>query len=371
MDWSPIIEPMTRAWGSGSVYQRKGDGRWVVAVRGPGGRRVRYFRSEPSQTQVRAALREMGSEIAPQTKLTVGRWLATWLDSMRPPRVRPSTWVSYELHVRHLADLAAIPLARLTPADVRLHLRAMSDDGHAPRSVAYSLSILRMALRAAERDRIVSRNVALAVDPPRAPRVEPVILTTAQTRALIAEGDPLWTLLVTTGLRLGEALALRSQDIDVERRTITVTAGLRPVPRRFRGTGPRLQRVDPKTSAGRRTVALPVPIAWPEPDPPNIDGLVFTSPTGAPRDPRTVSREWTETRLRLGIGPEVTIHALRHTAVSLALASGATLDDVKRMVGHSTIAMTSDTYGHLVEGRSREVADRLAVRLATSGAPRT
>jgi integrase len=231
--------------------------------------------------------------------------------------------------------------------------------------VAYSLTILRMALKAAERDRLVSRNVALDVDPPRTTRKEIVILTMEQARAVIADGDPLWTLLVTTGLRLGEALALRAQDIDGE--TIRVTGSLRPLPASFRGTGPRLARVEPKTASGWRTVTLPVPIAWPEPDPPNIDGLVFTSPTGAPRDPRTVSREWTETRLRLGIGPEVTIHALRHTAVSLALASGATLDDVKRMVGHSTIAMTSDTYGHLVEGRSREVADRLATFLATTG----
>jgi integrase len=58
------------------------------------------------------------------------------------------------------------------------------------------------------------------------------------------------------------------------------------------------------------------------------------------------------------------VHALRHTAVSLALAGGASLDDVKRMAGHSSISLTSDVYGHLIEGRGREVADRLAVGLA-------
>ncbi len=119
---------------------------------------------------------------------------------------------------------------------------------------------------------------------------------------------------------------------------------------------PRLQRVEPKSAAGWRTVSLPVPIEWPNPDPPNIDGLVFTSPTGAPRDPRAVSREWEKARKRLKIADDVTIHSLRHSAVSFALAGGASLDDVKRMVGHSNIAMTSDLYGHMVEGRGREVA---------------
>ncbi len=355
------MDDMARAWGSGSVYQRQGDKRWVVAVRDRAGRkRLRYFRSEPTKAQVREALRELGAASRPQTKLTTGRWLATWLDTMRPPRVRPSTWVSYELHVRHLADLSAIPLARLSPADVRLHLRAMTEDGHAPRSVASNLTVLRMALKQAVRDGMIDRNVAADVDPPRTVRREPRILTPAEARRLIADGDPFWTLLVTTGLRLGEALGLRWRDVGPD--TVTVTGSLRPVDRRFR-SGPRLQRVEPKSRAGWRTVGLPVPLALVRPDVETPNGLVFTSPTGAPRDPRAVAREWAATRERLGLPPDVTIHALRHTAVSLMLASGATLDAVKRAVGHSTIAMTSDTYGHLVEGAELDVAKRLADRL--------
>lgn len=353
------MDAMARPWGSGSVYRRR-DGRWVVAVRDRAGRRrARYFRSEPTKTEVRTALRELGASSRPDTRTTVGRWLATWLDTMRPPRVRSSTWVSYELHVRHLSDLSAIPLARLNPADVRLHLRAMTDDGHAPRSVASNLGILRMALKAAMRDGLLTRNVAADVDPPRVPKSEPRILTPAEVRVLIEDGDPLWTLLVTTGLRLGEALGLRWRDLSTD--TVTVSGGLRYVDRRFRARGARsLQRVEPKSRAGWRTVALPVPLAIERPTVENLEGLVFTNATGSPRDPRAVSREWATTRKRLGLSDDVTLHALRHTAVSLMLASGASLDDVKRTIGHATIAMTSDTYGHLVEGRERAVAERLA-----------
>lgn len=132
-----------RTWGSGSIYERK-DGRWVAAVRVRGRRVVAYAHSPE---EARALLPDLWRDNRPaDSRMTVGRWLDTWLASMRPPRVRPSTWVSYELHVRHLGELAAIPLARLTPADVRLHMRTMTESGHAPRSVAYNLTILRMAL---------------------------------------------------------------------------------------------------------------------------------------------------------------------------------------------------------------------------------
>lgn len=366
MDWPSTIalEMAKRTYGTGAVYQRRSDSRWVVAVREAGGRRrVKYFSSEPTVSQVRDAVRDMTRRTrSVETKLTVGRHLTQWLDTMRPPRVRPSTWVSYELHVKHLSDLSAIPLARLTPNDVRAHLRAMTDDGHSPRSVAYSLTVLRMALKAAERDRLVTRNVALDVDPPRVAKREPAILTAKEAKKLIDDGDPLWVLLVTTGMRLGEALGLRWRDLGTA--TVTVSGSLRPVDKRFR-SGPRLARVEPKTGAGRRTVTLPVTLKLERPDPPNIEGYVFTSPTGSPRDPRAVGREWEATRARLGFDERVTIHDLRHTAVSLMLASGSTLDDVKRQVGHSTIAMTSDIYGHMVEGRSKEVARRLARTLKT------
>lgn len=363
MPWRRTIEPTMpkRTYGSGAVYQRESDKRWVVAVRDPGGkRRVKYFRSEPTRAEVKDAIREMTrANTSADTRLTVGRHLAGWLETMRPPRVRPSTWVSYELHVKHLGDLSAIPLARLTPNDVRNHMRAMAESGHAPRSVAYSLTVLRMALKAAERDRLVTRNVALDVDPPKVERKEPRILTAEEARLVVKEGKPLWVLLVTTGLRLGEALALRWRDLGPG--TVTVTGGLRPIDRRFREKGsPRLQRVDVKTAAGRRTVSLPVALQLERPKVENLEGYVFSTPAGAPLDPREVSRDWEELRKRLGISEDVTIHNLRHTAVSLALAGGAGIDDVKRMVGHSSIAMTSDTYGHMVEGRSKETARRLA-----------
>jgi integrase len=355
-----------RRRGEGAIYQRASDKLWVGAVRAGGKRHVVYGPSEDEAKEaladLRAALR-LGV-IIPDARLTVGRHLAGWLDAIRPPHIRPSTWVSYELHVRHLADLATISLARLTPNDVRRHLRRLLDDGYSARTVAYSLTVLRMALRQALRDGLVTRNVAELVDPPRIERAELRILTAIEARRLVAGGDPLWTLLVGIGCRLGEALGLRWSDVDLEAGAVTITGGLRPVPKRFRAKGqPRLSRVEPKTDSGHRTVALPPVVVLAlaahreatADRPASVAGYIFTTPRGTPMDPRNVSRAWALERERLRL-PAIRIHDLRHTAASLMLARGFTLEDVKRVLGHASIAQTSDTYGHLVEGRSREIA---------------
>lgn len=352
--------------GEGRPYQRRWDGRWVVAVRDKDNRRKYLYgwsRADviAKRDEAMAAAR-LGVDV-PSRKLTVGRQLTDWLDDRRG-KVRSSTWISYESHVRlHLASLHPIPLTKLQPADVRRMLRQRESEGCAPRTAAYSLTVLRMALRQAVADNLITRNVAEHVAPPKATRHELTILSASEIRALVADGDPLWVFLVGTGCRLGEALAVRWQDI--ARGSVTFAGSLRPIDRRIRSEGEkRLQRVEPKTETGRRTVALPefVQATLVKDDrPASVHGYVFTTPRGTPLDPRNVSRAWGETRERVGL-PAVRIHDLRHTYASQLLAAGYTLEDVKRALGHSSIAQTSNTYGHLVEGRSRELAsgmDRL------------
>lgn len=182
----------------------------------------------------------------------------------------------------------------------------------------------------------------------------------------------LWTVLVGTGVRLGEALGLRRGDVDLERGTITIVGSLRPIDRRMRAEGEkRLQLTEPKTTTGRRTIAVPLFVEGAlraeleVPRPRNVQGLVFTTPRGTPLDPRNVSRHWEAFRAELGL-EAIRIHDLRHTAASLILANGGTLHDVMKLLGHANIAETANTYGHLVEERSRELADGMDRLLAGS-----
>jgi integrase len=231
---------------------------------------------------------------------------------------------------------------------------------------------LRMALRPAVNDGLLARNVAALVRLPAVARPDLRILTVDEYGALRAVDSPyanLWALLAGTGLRLGEALALRWSDVDLAAATLTVRHTLPAAPRRVRqgerGESPaeaRLRLTEPKTAAGRRTVGLPSVVVAAmraqEALPTSITGFVFTSTAGTPLDQRNVSRAFARDLASAGI-PRMRIHDLRHTAASFMIGQGLPLDDVKRVLGHSSITMTSDTYGHLLPGRTRAIAEAL------------
>lgn len=359
--------------GEGRPYRRKSDGLWVVAVRDVAGKRKYLYGSSPDavierRDEYRAGTM-MGLDLA-STRLTVGRQLEDWLADRRG-KVRGSTWISYESHVRiHLASLRHIALVRLRAADVRRLAREREAAGCSPRTIAYSLTILRMAIRQALADGIIPRNVAAGVSGPQIVDDELVILTRDEVRTLIDHRDAgpygrLWVTLALTGLRLGEALALRSSDIDWARGKLTVNGSLRPIDRRVRQAGEaRMQTAPPKTAAGRRTIAVPraaleaLRAEAAVERPTNLAGLIFTTSGGQPIDKRNALKAWVVYR-ELAKLPPVRIHDLRHTCASLMLASGASLFDVMKHLGHTSISMTAETYGHLVEGRSRELADAM------------
>jgi integrase len=293
-------------------------------------------------------------EPAEDRQTTVGTLLLRWLAAQS---VGPSSFVRYEGLVRlQLAGLASVRAQRLTPEHVRAHLRTLRSS---PATIGAALRILRAALALAVSDGTLERNVALAVKaPPSAPSTS-VALAADQARALLETSRetswyPLWALLLGTGLRMGEALGLRWTDLSGG--MLTVSGAIRHQPRSQRGTGPRLARVEPKTERSRRVVALPafVVVALSEL---SHDALyVFHRGNGKPLNPSTVQRAFAAATVGL---PRVRLHDCRHTAATLMLASGASLDDVKRALGHTSIAITSDVYGHLVEGRARELAARL------------
>lgn len=357
--------------GEGRPFKRKQDGLWVVVVHDREGRRKYLYASSPEAIVEKrdeyVGGAAMGLTLA-STKLTVAHQLDDWLEERRD-KVRSSTWISYESHVRiHLASIGKIPLAKLRPADVRRLVDERRDAGCAPRTIAYSLTILRMALKLAIQDGLVPRNVATGVSGPRVTRAHLAILSIDESRHLVATAPDttygrLWILMLGTGMRLGECLGLRRGDVDVARRRVTIVGSLRPIDRRVRVAGAkRLQLQDPKTATSRRTIAVPAHVVkvlaaeLAEVRPRNVDGLMFTTPMGSAIDARNVMRRWVAYRGQADL-PAIRMHDLRHTCASNMLSRGATLFDVMKTFGHANISETANTYGHLVEGRSRELAD--------------
>jgi integrase len=359
----------------GTIYLRT-DGRWEGALHlgYEGGKRVRKFVLGHSRKEVAEklqAIQQLARENRPipDQRAKVGPYLRQWLNQVAKPKLRNSTYTSYASIVeQHLVPgLGHIALAKLTPADVQGFLNRKQASGLSARRVQYIHAVLRNALKTAERWGMVSRNVATLVDTPRITRHEITPLTPEQAKLLIEKSADdrhraLWITALGTGLRLGELLGLRWEDVDLEAGRLRVRYSLANV-------DGELVLQEPKTDRSRRTLVLPDVVItalrahrtrqkadrlvsgsrWTD------SGHVFTTLHGTPYHAATITRAFKAALTRAGL-PACRFHDLRHAAATFLLAQGMTLEDVKNLLGHSSITLTSNTYGHVLEQRQRQVA---------------
>lgn len=374
-----------RANGEGTTYERA-DGRWEGAItyvdpRTGGSRRHRVY--GPSSKTVRAKLKAARERLdagAPPVDATMtirdytARWIATTLAASDRKATTKATYGI--LAGKHIAGGAAggISLARLRPSDVEALVLAMRDAGKSSSTIRQTYTVLRAVLDAAVRDGLLARNPAAAVKRPTVERIEARYLSPADVgRLLAAAGSsryrPLLGVLAGTGLRRGEALALRWEDVDLDQATVRIRGTLARI-------GGALIVTEPKTERSRRTLPIPPAVVatlrtvrlrqredrlragtvWHE------TGFVFTTETGQPADPRNALRALTAAATAIGLH-DVGLHTLRHSAASAMLDAGVPLKTVSELLGHSSVAITGDVYGHVSDDAARTAVDRLSAAL--------
>lgn len=253
-----------RGRGEGSVT-RLGDGRWQARVDlgWQDGRRVRkafYGRTRQEVLEkLRRALaeRERGGGFS-RERDTVEAFLRRWLETVRPA-VRPATYRHYEsiCRVHLIPALGRLRLGRLSPAHVEAMLARKLEAGLSPRRVHHLRAVLRRALGQALRWGELTRNAAALAAPPRVAYQPPPAMDPATARRILeaVAGDrlgPLYTVALATGLRQGELLGLRWEDVDLEGASLGVTGALQRVEGEYR-------IVEPKTARARRTLPLASP----------------------------------------------------------------------------------------------------------------
>lgn len=359
--------------------QRRGERSWRlkydVDADGRGTRQIRYvtLRGTKAEAQRQAAkiLASVatGAHVDPTSETVAGfveRWLRDWADD----NVSNKTWTRYaQLLRKHLCGrLGAVPMQKLRPADLQGLYAAMARTGLADRTRLHMHRVVHTMLKHAMQWGIVARNVATMVDAPRVKAQEIEVLTPAQVQTVLAalRGKPFYLIaavMLGTGLRRSEVLALRWQDLDLDGGTLRVEQALEQTKR-----GGLVFR-QPKTRHGRRTVTLaPATVAvlrehyraqleqrlffglGKAPD----EALVFTSWDGSPYLPSTLTLQWRRAMQEAGL--KATLHSLRHTHASTLIAAGLDVLTISRRLGHGTPALTLGVYGHLIKPDDRAAA---------------
>jgi integrase len=339
--------------------------------------------AQSALAELRASL-DRGTYIQP-SKLTLGEYAEKWLARRQVTGngLKATTAANYRRYVE--ADIVPSQLGGMRLTDIKRHginqfAADLTEAGRGAVTVRRILARLTTILNSAVKDELISSNPALGADKPvfgdgPVNVWEPDTVRIFLQRSAQHRLGPLFEIAILTGLRRGEITGLRWSDVDLIARTITV--------RRNRVTvDGRITEQTTKTRAGLRTVplsgaAVAALLAWQlrqaqEAETAadawqNPDGYVFTNELGQPLDPALVTR--TFQRLRRGNGheaelPPLSFHGLRHCAASLMLASGADIAVVSKLMGHASISITSDVYGHLVGTIAQQAVDGAANLIA-------
>jgi integrase len=313
----------------------------------------------------------------PSGRVTVAEYLARWLRDYVEPSLAPKTQATYRdvIRVHLVPELGSLKLAALRPSHIQsLYTRLGSR--LSPRSIQRYHQVLHAALRQAVRWQLLVRNPADAVEPPRPARRELRATTPAEARRVMEAADatpygPLVRLAVLTGMRRGELLGLRWQDVDLTGGTIHV----QQTAQRIAGHGIVFRQ--PKTRLSRRSIALSSEavallrqhrvrqaeaklLAGPAYQ---DQGLVFASGIGTPVEPGNLRRSWLGITAAAGL-PGLRVHDLRHAHATLMLGSGVHPKVVSERLGHASVNITLDTYSHVLPGLQAAAAEALDALLA-------
>jgi integrase len=303
-------------------------------------------------------------------KTTMADYLNRWLADYVKPNLSPRGFERYESITRvHLIPaLGGIQLTLLRPEHLQKHYTAMLGKGLSPRSIRYHHVILHKALATAMKWGLVSRNAADGVDVPRAQRTEMQTWDEHELHTFLetARSTQYYTLFYTalfTGARRSELLALRWQDIDFIYGQISINRSLHHVKGAYIFT-------QPKTDKSRRTIALPPSAFLVLSEYRKVkeaeclmlgtslkDSDMVFSILGKPLRPNTVTRAWGMLAAKAGV-KVIRLHDARHTHASLMLKQGIHPKIVQERLGHSTIAITLDTYSHVAPGLQEAAAKR-------------
>lgn len=366
-----------RTSGNGAIFQRANNGLWVGRIElppGAGGKRRRKEVTATTLDRLQSKLTDIRKQYLingdlPTGSHTVRQWLTYWLDNIAVDRVRPNTLKGYRSVSKQIVDaIGTVRLDKLQATHIRRVHQHITGEG---RTSTYALNahrVLSRALKDAQAEGLIHRNVAAVVDAPKKTRTELNALSVEEAIDIIRaakpeldgetdEYDPTPARRATyllTAMRRGEVLGLEWDRVifagddsiidlswQLQRITDISTA---PADYEYRPIRGSLYWTRPKSRAGWRVIPLVEPLrsilaAHKRLAGTNGHGLVFTDADGRPLDPDTETAAWMAYAMEK-VGRRIRVHDIRHTTVDLLYAAGVAEDIIIQIVGHSTVAMS-------------------------------
>jgi len=371
-----------RGNGEGSIYPYKNKAGkvigyrgsyWIHTAEGPKRRYISGKKREDVRDKLAKALSDRADGLVFEVgTMTVGEYLDRWLGDVRDT-VRKSTHEGYEYAVRpHIKPaLGRIKLKDLNPAQIRWFYRDRLDFGLAPATVHKQHVVLHKALKAAVADGLIPRNAAAGLKLPRITREEIDPLTEEESRRLLeaVRGErleALYVLALNTGMRQGELLALKWEDVDLEGGRLRVRRTLTHADKAF-------VLGEPKTKNSRRTIrltkgtisALQAHLSRQLEEIEKmgslyqLGGLIFATEAGTIINPSNLRNRSFKPLLAKGALPQIRFHDLRHTCATLLLSKDVNVKVVSEMLGHASISITLDIYSHLLPDMQEKAVEAL------------
>ena len=364
----------------GSIYQRK-DGRWAASIVMDGKRITRYAKTRAkANDRLQEVQRQQHQGLTPlPQRMILGDYLHDWLRDVVTLRNRPKTLDGYQSLVkRHIVPaIGAIKLAKLQPRDVQMMEAGMLARGLSANTAHHIHVVLRKALQDAIRGKLIYHNVCDAVQPPSPGRYEVKLPKPEHVQRILVEaqggeyGSAL-RFIAMTGVRRGEAVALKWENVDLDRAVVSITETAQRI-----GRGG-IQVSSTKSAAGRRGIALDADTItklrdhrgrqllrqvedgdrWQD------SGLVFPGVHGRILDPSVLTRNFE--RLARSVGcPGVRLHDLRHHHAAGLIRAGVHPRVVMERLGHCSASFSMQVYGHVSEGMQSEAAAAFAKQMAS------
>ena len=344
-----------RIRGEGGFHQRKTDGVWIgiIDIGWRDGKRVRKTVSSKNKLVAQKKFIALKKEIEKGGGLTdsisVEEWLNHWFTHIASERVRKRTLQGYKTYLNTwlIPYLGKYRLDKLKEDHIRALYKAMKDSGKSDATRRQAHAILRRALVVAEREQRIMRNPAAMIDAPKVTKNHRIPLTIEQAKQVLAhlDGDPLaarWVAALLLGMRQGECLGLKWEDVDFEAGHLKIRREL------IRITGEGLIETPPKSANSIRTIPLLGPMEYALRNTENRGEYIFY---GHAQDPKRDWKNWKELLVRAGVCEEGTAFGQmpelavgRTTTATLLRDAGVDGTVVRDILGHSQVQITQESY---------------------------